>query len=360
MCSGGCVTCAQPPRIPLCPGLTVVTAIASGEGDYESIKVIDRVDSSGVSLHYSSEFPPEKFGNAIHVRKLNESRIVHQSDLRTAKLYLQWYGNNIPVDAPGTTGLGASSAVLTSLKSSGSAELGVFQDIYGGSPRLSTDRNQHPNIFDFIENYKLTLAQPAVVKVPVVFNNMKTELSAIRAEGRGEFYGYKAEFLFLDDETNPLALRWRIGIGANQKNGGDRDTLNVVKISVNCTGVPSSIERALAETGHADVYSIYFSFNSDEIREESEPTLREIADIMRRHPDWKLGVGGHTDAIGGDSFNLDLSKRRSAAVRSALVSSFGINTARLTTSGFGRSRPVDTNDTEEGRARNRRVELTRQ
>jgi len=78
---------------------------------------------------------------------------------------------------------------------------------------------------------------------------------------------------------------------------------------------------------------------------------------MRRHPDWKLQVNGHTDGIGGDEFNLDLSKRRAAAVKSALVKQLGVNTGRLTTAGYGKSQTKDTNDTVEGRARNRRVEL---
>jgi outer membrane protein OmpA-like peptidoglycan-associated protein len=107
------------------------------------------------------------------------------------------------------------------------------------------------------------------------------------------------------------------------------------------------------------VYDIYFSFNSDEIREESEPTLTELGDILRRHPDWKLSVAGHTDGIASDAFNLDLSKRRAAAVKKVLVSRFGVNEARLITTGYGKSRPRDTNETAEGRARNRRVELVR-
>ena len=119
------------------------------------------------------------------------------------------------------------------------------------------------------------------------------------------------------------------------------------------------LERALSESKQADIYSIYFSFNSDQLREESEPTVKEIADVMRRHPDWKIMVNGHTDNIGGDQPNLDLSKRRAAAVKEALVKRYGIAADRLTTSGFGRAQPKDTNDTLEGRARNRRVELIR-
>jgi outer membrane protein OmpA-like peptidoglycan-associated protein len=120
-----------------------------------------------------------------------------------------------------------------------------------------------------------------------------------------------------------------------------------------------ALEKSLAETGKVDVYSLYFAFNSDVIREESGPTLKEIATVLRRHHDWNLRVAGHTDGIGGDEKNLDLSKRRAAAVKNALVKRYGIAANRLSTTGFGKSQPKDTNDTLEGRAHNRRVELSR-
>jgi len=119
------------------------------------------------------------------------------------------------------------------------------------------------------------------------------------------------------------------------------------------------IEQALADKKPVDIYSIYFAFNSDAIREESEPTLKEIAEVLRRHPDWRLQVNGHTDGVGSDQYNLDLSKRRAAAVKDTLVKRYGIDASRLTSAGFGKSQPKDSNDTLEGRARNRRVELVR-
>jgi outer membrane protein OmpA-like peptidoglycan-associated protein len=81
---------------------------------------------------------------------------------------------------------------------------------------------------------------------------------------------------------------------------------------------------------------------------------------MRRNPDWKLSIEGHTDAVASDRYNLELSGRRAAAVKEALVGTFEIAGGRLTTAGYGESRPQDRNDTVEGRARNRRVELVRQ
>jgi outer membrane protein OmpA-like peptidoglycan-associated protein len=113
-----------------------------------------------------------------------------------------------------------------------------------------------------------------------------------------------------------------------------------------------------SERPEIDIHSIYFSFNSDVIREESEPTLKDIADV-RRHPDWRLNVNGHTDGVGSDQFNLDLSRRRSLAVKDALTKRYGIDAARLLTGGFGMSQPIDTSDRLEGRAHNRRVELAK-
>jgi outer membrane protein OmpA-like peptidoglycan-associated protein len=236
--------------------------------------------------------------------------------------------------------------------------------IPGGS-KYSADPKQHPNVFDYHETYKLRRVESAAVMIPVIVNDVKTELPAIHATGQSDFYGYKAEFFFLDDESNPLALKFRVGIGAGRPGaaGSDRDILQVTKIAYQCGPSqrgPSRLERQLMETGRADVYDIYFSFNSDQIREGSEPTLREIFEVLRRHPDWKLSISGHTDNIASDSFNLDLSKRRAAAVKNALATSFGVNGIRLSTAGYGKSHPVDTNETPEGRARNRRVELVRQ
>lgn len=75
---------------------------------------------------------------------------------------------------------------------------------------------------------------------------------------------------------------------------------------------------------------------------------------------WTLTINGHTDNIGGEAFNLDLSRRRSAAVRRALSERYKIDPARLTTGGLGASQPKENNSTIEGRAKNRRVELVRQ
>jgi outer membrane protein OmpA-like peptidoglycan-associated protein len=360
-------TGSAPAKIPLCAGLTIVTAISQREGDYESIKTVTAIEGEEVQLRYSAERPPERLGGGVRLQKLIVPRVIRVQDLLDARQYEQIFGVNIPTKMAGTTAIGVSRAVFLALKTKGAAALDMFDippALPGASVKVATDPKEHPNVFDYAETYQLRRLESGPVTLHVIVNDTLTELPTIHATGRSDYYGYKAEFFILDDEDNPLALKWRLGIGAGSgaNLGGDRDTLQVIKIAYACSGTTahlSELERALAATGHADVYSIFFSFNSDALREESEPTLREIGAIMRRHPDWKLSVAGHTDSVGGDAPNLDLSKRRAASVKSALVSRFGVTADRLVTDGHGRSRPIDTNATEEGRARNRRVELVR-
>ena len=111
--------------------------------------------------------------------------------------------------------------------------------------------------------------------------------------------------------------------------------------------------------GRAEIPDIFFRSGSNEIRDESAGSLLIIAEVLERHPDWKLSVEGHTDSLLADDFNQKLSERRAAAVKQALVTRHGIVAARLMTQGFGEMRPRAPNDTLAGRARNRRVELVR-
>jgi outer membrane protein OmpA-like peptidoglycan-associated protein len=122
----------------------------------------------------------------------------------------------------------------------------------------------------------------------------------------------------------------------------------------------SAMEQALTAKKPVQIYGIYFDFNSAGIKPESESVLREIAAVMQKNPDWKLSVSGNTDNIGDGKSNLALSQKRAAAVKDALVTRFKISPDRLVTGGYGASRPIETNDTLEGRARNRRVELQRE
>lgn len=116
----------------------------------------------------------------------------------------------------------------------------------------------------------------------------------------------------------------------------------------------------LKTSGHAAVYGILFDTGKADIKPESAQAVGEIAKLLKADGGLKLHVVGHTDAVGGVESNLKLSEARAAAVLQALVKDHGIAAARLRAFGNGPFAPVATNDTEEGRAKNRRVELVKQ
>jgi outer membrane protein OmpA-like peptidoglycan-associated protein len=116
---------------------------------------------------------------------------------------------------------------------------------------------------------------------------------------------------------------------------------------------------AIAASGRVATQGIRFATSSDALLGESTPTLKEIAAMLKAHPQLALTIEGHTDSAGSAAANQRLSEQRAAAVKAALVSSYGVDAARLTTQGFGASKPVMPNSTDEGRAANRRVELVK-
>ncbi len=115
----------------------------------------------------------------------------------------------------------------------------------------------------------------------------------------------------------------------------------------------------LSADGRVSTQGILFAVNSDVIRPESTPTLKEVSDMLTAHPELRISIEGHTDSDGDDASNLDLSKRRAAAVKAFLVGTYGIAADRLQTQGFGETKPVGDNGTLEGKAQNRRVELVK-
>ncbi|WP_025560141.1 OmpA family protein [Sphingomonas sp. UNC305MFCol5.2] len=101
---------------------------------------------------------------------------------------------------------------------------------------------------------------------------------------------------------------------------------------------------------------ITFATNESSIQPQFRTTLDQVADVLRQYNQTYVDVYGHTDSTGSDSYNLDLSQRRASAVADYLTMR-GVQSARLGTRGFGESQPIASNDTEEGKAANRRVEI---
>jgi len=113
-------------------------------------------------------------------------------------------------------------------------------------------------------------------------------------------------------------------------------------------------------TGHVAVYGIYFDTGKSEIKPESDAAISEIAKLLKGNPNLKVNVVGHTDNVGERDYNMKLSKARAESVAKELISKYGIASGRLAAYGVGPLAPVAANKTEEGRAKNRRVELVEQ
>ena len=122
------------------------------------------------------------------------------------------------------------------------------------------------------------------------------------------------------------------------------------------TGAPDTRNKILSE-GKWVTHGILFDVNSDKIKAESYGTLKEIAGVLSEDGGLKVMIVGHTDSDGDDAANMDLSKRRAASVKSALISEFKLDASRLETDGKGESQPIDKNDNPAGKANNRRVEF---
>jgi outer membrane protein OmpA-like peptidoglycan-associated protein/curli biogenesis system outer membrane secretion channel CsgG len=120
-----------------------------------------------------------------------------------------------------------------------------------------------------------------------------------------------------------------------------------------------SMREQLDETGKIVTHGILFDVDSYKIKAESFKTLKEIGQLLQDDPELRLSIEGHTDSDGPDEHNQTLSQNRANSVRNYLISTYSIDSSRLEAKGWGESKPIDTNDSPEGKANNRRVELVK-
>jgi outer membrane protein OmpA-like peptidoglycan-associated protein len=326
-------------QVPLVEFLTVMTAIVSeNQGDYEAVKVFRDLTPATVRITVSAEAPDD----SGEVREITVTRVVRHEDLRNAKVLRTYFHEFDALELPGTAPM-FSAAMVNDVRSTGQTRA-TYLEIEPEFGAAVVSRTMTGTL-------KRVAAGALTVTLPV--NGEPQALRALHVAGRLADDGDGADFdyVVLDDPDNPLILR--------AKGPGFSTSVTRIEFPVP-TAAAGSLENRLAKDRQALVYGIYFKFNRADIRPVSEPVLQEIATILKKNPDWKLTIVGHTDNVGRDAANLDLSRRRAQSVKTALVERYAINGGRLTTGGFGASQPQAKNDTPEGRARNRRVELTRQ
>lgn len=118
--------------------------------------------------------------------------------------------------------------------------------------------------------------------------------------------------------------------------------------------------QVISASGRYVSHGILFDTGSDRLKPESAAVIQSIARGLETNPSLKLLIEGHTDSAGNADQNLDLSRRRAEAVKAVLAAQFKVDASRLTTSGLGATKPIDSNDTPQGRSQNRRVEFVKQ
>ena len=156
----------------------------------------------------------------------------------------------------------------------------------------------------------------------------------------------------------------RSGCPLDSDHDGVRDDLDQcpgtpVGTKVDDKGCPVPMATKSAEVTAAGTWiykDIQFETNRSDLKESSYPILNEIVAALKAQPNLKIEIQGHTDNTGAHAYNVRLSQKRAESVQ-AYLESKGIDSARMTSKGFGPDRPIDTNNTKQGRARNRRVEL---
>ena len=221
-------------------------------------------------------------------------------------------------------------------------------------------------------NYGLARPGDAAVAFRFEYNNYYT---AYYRDGTPDLSGIENEPKLLADKKYRISIwvqkeRIRLYVGetklfdlpkAMSKNykynmirfSGGTPMISNVRIA---TGLPDMRSKLLTE-GKLISYGIYFDVNKDIVKPESYPSIKEIAAILKDNPTVKIKIVGHTDSDGDDKSNLDLSKRRAASVKDALVKNFSIDAARIETDGKGEGAPIAPNDSGVNKALNRRVEF---
>jgi outer membrane protein OmpA-like peptidoglycan-associated protein len=308
-------------------GLQIKRAFTSQYGfDAEEINTIVGLNKEWYEIAYSD------------TRGTVMKRRVLSVDSRSARTYLIGFDRRVPLMVQGTTSLGISNDILKELRATGRARVALMHDI-----KLNTIPGE-------------LIMKRDNIRLPVLVENQVVNLPAVHAKGvfqQGNRSG-TGDFYFLSDKNRPVLIQYVINFSWENK----PRTVRTIRVSAG-NSQQAAMEQTLKTIGKLDLYGIHFAFDKATIRKETKGLISDIAKTLKVNPRWTLEVRGHTDSIGGAKYNAKLSQRRAAAVKTRLVQKYGIKASRLTSSGAGATEAKATNNTLQGRAINRRVELKR-
>lgn len=345
--------------IPLQSGLKLTSVLRSPAGERENLILVEQATPAGVTYSW----------RAVQYSKNGEreqetfSRFVRSADLETASRLHTVYWSFDRAAYPGYTAWSISSAIYRQLRDSGKADFMIVDKADASVPGLRNSLK-----------LKGTLSATAKPEpFPLLINGQRVSVPAIHLHGDFALQEQRRsiELWVLSDAAHPLLLKSVNGEDVLQLVRADLPdrTLSVQPGSEGTDG-PSragrggdekavGVEVALDTDCRTELPGVYFEFATSELTPESDPTIASLAQLLQKHPDWRIAIEGHTDNIGADAANFELSQARAGAVRTRLVDQHGIAPGRLTSAGYGEARPRESNSTIEGRARNRRVEIVR-
>jgi outer membrane protein OmpA-like peptidoglycan-associated protein len=321
------------------PGLVVVSATNDAvlQKDYESIATIASADANGI--RYSTDWAIPDRQAPDGVRRQSAQTLERAQDSEHARRLIIWYLPGDPETFPGATGPTPSVDVFNEIRTKGEAAIVVG----------AVSKNDGGNLFAGRKYFRGVVKKLGNESVRVVVDGVPTMLNTVHVGGTVSVAGDSGDvaFWWLDDPAARIALKFTFQGSLVQAVRIDRPSRQ-------------STEEALAgKSCRSELPGIYFLTDSAQLSPASQPAIQRVAATLKAHPDWMITIEGHTDNTGSDQHNLDLSKRRAESLKTELLSKYGIPATRLSTAGYGRTRPVDTNDSLEGRAHNRRVELLR-
>jgi len=259
--------------IPLKAGMTLTDIWPDPKKQQQDVEILHTVQ--GV---YSSTI--EISSMRLDGKSVSYSRTLCIADMINARELETQFGPNVPQRISGATMFSLSRAEFDDLKAGRPSPV-MYYDAYvvdGNTYKFSPETK---GTFSRIE--------PGDVPYSVIVNGERKDLSTLHIKGDLGKFSYEA--WVLDDANNPLIL--------NIIRPKDKWHITYVKITF---PVEKKIEQELAQNGRAEIYGIYFDFNSATLRPESDPVLKEISDALKNNPSWKIKIDGHTDNVGGDAY----------------------------------------------------------
>jgi OOP family OmpA-OmpF porin len=223
------------------------------------------------------------------------------------------------------------------------------KDMADDSFTFTTDKGKQKVEGEF---HMIVFKFPSTASKAQVVRNMNT---AMRRAGYTMVYD-SGDY---GDFTGRMGKTWfQIEIGGG---GAIRETIvKEITLTQDVVANAAELSASLTTSGHSVVNGILFDTGKAEVKPESAAALQEVVKLLQQDPKLRIYVVGHTDNVGALAANLELSKRRAAAVVQVLTAQFGVAAARLEPFGAGPCAPIASNETEDGRSSNRRVEIVKQ